>query len=81
MDPLVIVAKLQKLIQDNLQRVGDTMFSGGIVNMEKLELSLQTFGATLNGFLEVVRMGILIVIMNVLLGALEQALKGLKEHI
>jgi len=36
-DPLVIVAKLQKLIQDNLQRVGDTMISGGIDNMEKYQ--------------------------------------------
>ena len=35
MDPLVIVAKLQKIIRDNLQRVGDTMISGGIDNMEK----------------------------------------------
>jgi len=34
-DPLVIVAKLQKIIQDNLQRIGDTMISGGIDNMEK----------------------------------------------
>ena len=29
MDPLVIVAKLQKIIRDNLQRVGDSMISGG----------------------------------------------------
>jgi len=34
-DPLVIVAKLQKLIRDNLQRIGDTMISGGVDNMEK----------------------------------------------
>ena len=40
MDPLVIVAKLQKLIQDNLQRVGDTMISGGIDNMEKYQYML-----------------------------------------
>ena len=40
MDPLVIVAKLQKLIQDNLQRVGDTMISGGIDNMEKYNYML-----------------------------------------
>ena len=39
-DPLVIVAKLQKLIQDNLQRVGDTMISGGIDNMEKYQYML-----------------------------------------
>ena len=40
MDPLVIVAKLQKLIQDKLQRVGDTMISGGIDNMEKYQYML-----------------------------------------
>ena len=40
MDPLVIVAKLQKLIQENLQRVGDTMISGGIDNMEKYQYML-----------------------------------------
>ena len=40
MDPLVIVAKLQKLLQDNLQRVGDTMISGGIDNMEKYQYML-----------------------------------------
>ena len=39
-DPLVIVAKLQKLIQDNLQRVGDTMIGGGIDNMEKYQYML-----------------------------------------
>ena len=36
-DPLVIVAKLQKIIQQNLQRVGDTMISGGVDNMEKYQ--------------------------------------------
>ena len=40
MDPLVIVAKLQKIIQQNLQRVGDTMISGGIDNMEKYQYML-----------------------------------------
>ena len=40
MDPLVIVAKLQKLIQDNLQRIGDTLISGGIDNMEKYQYML-----------------------------------------
>jgi hypothetical protein len=39
-DPLVIVAKLQKIIRDNLQRVGDTMISGGIDNMEKYQYML-----------------------------------------
>ena len=40
MDPLVIVAKLQKIIQQNLQRVGDAMISGGIDNMEKYQYML-----------------------------------------
>ena len=40
MDPLVIVAKLQKLIRNNLQRVGDTMISGGVDNMEKYQYML-----------------------------------------
>ena len=40
MDPLVIVAKLQKLIQANLQRVGDTMIIGGVDNMEKYQYML-----------------------------------------
>ena len=40
MDPLVIVAKLQKLIQANLQRIGDLMISGGVDNMEKFQYML-----------------------------------------
>ena len=40
MDPLVIVAKLQKLLRDNLQRIGDSMISGGIDNMEKYQYML-----------------------------------------
>ena len=40
MDPLVIVAKLQRIIQQNLQRVGDTMISGGVDNMEKYQYML-----------------------------------------
>ena len=40
MDPLVVVAKLQKIIQDNLQRVGDTLISGGVDNMEKYQYML-----------------------------------------
>ena len=40
MDPLVIVAKLQKLIQANLQRIGDLMISGGVDNMEKYNYML-----------------------------------------
>ena len=40
MDPLVIVAKLQKNLQNNLQRIGDTMISGGVDNMEKYQYML-----------------------------------------
>ena len=40
MDPLVIVAKLQKIIQQNLQRVGAAMISGGVDNMEKYQYML-----------------------------------------
>ena len=40
MDPLVIVSKLQKLMRDNLQRVGDAMISGGVDNMEKYQYML-----------------------------------------
>ena len=40
MDPLVIVAKLQKILKDNLQRIGDTMISGGVDNMEKYQYML-----------------------------------------
>ena len=40
MDPLAIVARLQKLMRDNLQRVGDAMISGGIDNMEKYQYML-----------------------------------------
>ena len=40
MDPLVVVAKLQKILQDNLQRIGDAMISGGVDNMEKYQYML-----------------------------------------
>ena len=40
MDPLVVVAKLQKVLQQNLQRIGDTMISGGVDNMEKYQYML-----------------------------------------
>ena len=40
MDPLVVVSKLQKILRDNLQRIGDTMISGGVDNMEKYQYML-----------------------------------------
>ena len=41
MDPLAIVAKLQNIVRDNLQRIGDTMISGGVDNMEKYQYMLE----------------------------------------
>ena len=40
MDPLVVVAKIQKMMRENLQRVGDAMISGGGDNMEKYQYML-----------------------------------------
>ena len=40
MDPLVIVSKIQKMMRENLQRVGDAMISGGVDNMEKYQYML-----------------------------------------
>ena len=34
-DGLLIVSKLQKLMRNNLQIIGDTMITGGVDNMEK----------------------------------------------
>ena len=39
-DGLVIVAKIQKLMRDNLQKVGDILISGGVDNMEKYKYLL-----------------------------------------
>ena len=40
MDGLVRVAKIQKMIKDRLQAVGDTMITGGVDNMEKYQYML-----------------------------------------
>jgi|TARA_R100000654_G_scaffold4326_1_gene12876 hypothetical protein len=40
MDGLVIVSKLQKILKDRLQAVGDTMITGGVDNMEKYQYML-----------------------------------------
>ena len=40
MDGLTIVSKMQKLIKDRLQSVGDTMITGGVDNMEKYQYML-----------------------------------------
>ena len=39
-DGLTIVAKMQKIIRDNLQKVGDILISGGVDNMEKYQYML-----------------------------------------
>ena len=39
-DGLVIVAKMQKLMRDNLQTIGETMIGGGVDNMEKCQYML-----------------------------------------
>ena len=39
-DGLLIVSKLQKLMRNNLQVIGDTMISGGVDNMEKYKYLL-----------------------------------------
>ena len=40
MDGLAIVSKIQKIIRGNLQRLGDTMITGGVDNMEKYQYML-----------------------------------------
>jgi hypothetical protein len=39
-DGLTIVSKMQKLMRDNLQKVGDILISGGVDNMEKYQYML-----------------------------------------
>ena len=40
MDGLTIVSKMQKIMKDRLQAVGDTMITGGVDNMEKYQYML-----------------------------------------
>ena len=39
-DGLKIVSKMQRLMRDNLQKVGDILISGGVDNMEKYQYML-----------------------------------------
>ena len=39
-DGLTIVSKMQRLMRDNLQKVGDILISGGVDNMEKYQYLL-----------------------------------------
>ena len=39
-DGLTIVSKMQRLMKDNLQKVGDVLIGGGVDNMEKYQYML-----------------------------------------
>ena len=39
-DVLTIVSRIQKLVRDNLQEVGNILISGGVDNMEKYQYML-----------------------------------------
>ena len=39
-DPILIVTKVQKLLKEEYQAIGDTMLSGGVDNMEKYKYML-----------------------------------------
>ena len=39
-DGLTIISKMQKLMRDKLQEVGDILISGGVDNMEKYQYML-----------------------------------------
>ena len=39
-DGVVIISKLQKIMRENLQKVGDVLISGGVDNMEKYKYML-----------------------------------------
>ena len=39
-DGLTIVSRIQKLVRDNLQEVGNILISGGVDNMEKYQYML-----------------------------------------
>ena len=44
-DGLVIVSKLQKLMRNNLQIIGDTMITGGVDNMETYKYTIGQINA------------------------------------
>ena len=39
-DGFVIISKIQKLMRENLQKIGDVLISGGVDNMEKYQYML-----------------------------------------
>jgi hypothetical protein len=40
MDELTLITKIQKMLKERYQQVGDTMVSGGVDNMEKYKYML-----------------------------------------
>ena len=40
MDEITIITKIQKMLKERYQQVGDTMVSGGVDNMEKYQYML-----------------------------------------
>ncbi len=40
MDEITIITKIQKMLKERYQQVGDTMVSGGVDNMEKYKYML-----------------------------------------
>ena len=40
MDELTLITKIQKILKERYQQVGDTMVSGGVDNMEKYKYML-----------------------------------------
>ena len=39
-DDIIVIQKIQKLIRDSYQNIGDTMISGGVDNMDKYKYLL-----------------------------------------
>ena len=40
MDELTLITKIQKILKENYQRIGDSMVSGGVDSMEKYKYML-----------------------------------------
>jgi hypothetical protein len=39
-DDIIVIQKIQKLLKDSYQNIGDTLISGGVDNMEKYKYML-----------------------------------------
>ena len=56
-DGFVIISKLQKLMRENLQKVGDVLVSGGVDNMENYKYiigQINAYEATLQEILSLI---------------------------